>query len=196
MVAAALKLKLNLKPLNLMQREHLTPAFQRISPHRIVPTLVDNEFSLCESRAICIYLVEKYARNDSLYPKNAKTRATINQLIYFDMGTLFKRFYEYYIVPLFTQSEPEEGKREQLEEAMGFLEVFLTDKKFAVAYRLTVIDLILLSTISTIEVFGFDFAPYPNVVGWYENLKECAPGYDINQNGLDTMKTMLGMLGK
>lgn len=190
MVAAALRLKLNLKLVNMHEQEHLRPTYLRISPHHMVPTLVDNEFSMFESRAICIYLVEKYGKNDALYPRNAKTRATINQLMYFDMGTLFKRFFEYYY-PIYQGADPEPQKWEALQEAMGFLDNFLTDKKFAVTYRLTIVDLILLSTVSTIETAGFDLSSYKHVSNWYSNLKAVAPGYDKNVEGLEAMKAMM-----
>lgn len=191
MVAAALRLKLNLKPINLMAREHYHPGFLKVNPHHSVPALVDNEFTLSESRAICIYLVEKYGRTDALYPKNPKIRGTINQLIYFDMGTLFKRMYEYYIIPFMTGTPQDEAKLESLNEAIGFLENFLTDKKFLVSYRLTIADLILFATVSTIEAFGYDFSvTYPNITNWLESMKD-APGYDQNAEGIELLKSFL-----
>ena len=36
------------------------------------------------SHAIVTYLVDKYANNDSLYPKDLKTRATVNQRLFFN----------------------------------------------------------------------------------------------------------------
>lgn len=191
MVAAALKLKLNLKALDLSVGEHLHPGFLKVNPHHQVPALIDNEFNLSESRAICIYLVEKYGKNDSLYPKNAKIRAHINQLIYFDMGTLFQRTLEYLILPAFGGAEVDESKGEKLNEALGFLDIFLADKKFAVSYRLTIADLILLATVSTIEAFDYDLSPYPSVLNWLENMKECAPGFDQNQEGIDMLKSFM-----
>lgn len=191
MVAAALKVKLLLKPVNTMAREHFHPGFLKINPHHTIPALVDNEFTMSESRAICIYLVEKYGRTDALYPKNAKTRATINQLIYFDMGTLYNRFYAYYLFPLVNETQPDEKKLEELNEAIGFLEYFLTDKKFFVSYKLTIADLILLATVTTIEAFGYDFSSYPNVMAWLENMKSCAPGYDQNTEGIEMLKSFI-----
>jgi glutathione S-transferase len=132
--------------------------------------------------------VEKYGKNDSLYPKNPKLRAKINQLIYFDISTLFSRFYEYFS-PAFFGQPLDDQKLESLKEAVGFLNIFMTDQKFAVAYKLTIADLILLSTVSTIEAFDFDFSPFPHVSNWLENMKQCAPGYDINQEGIEIFKS-------
>ena len=191
MVAAALKVKLSLKPVNLMQREQFHPGFLKVNPHHSVPALVDNEFTLSESRAICIYLVEKYGRTDALYPKNPKVRGTINQLIYFDMGKLFQGMYDYYIVPFMTGTPQDDKKLESLNEAIEFLENFLTDKKFLVSYRLTIADLILFATVSTIEALGYDFSvAHPNITNWLESMKD-VPGYDQNAEGIEMLKSML-----
>lgn len=70
----------------------LWPFRFQINPQHTIPTLVDNGLALWESRAIMVYLVEQYGKNDSLYPKDAKARAVVNQRLYFDMGTLYQRF--------------------------------------------------------------------------------------------------------
>ena len=49
------------------------------------------------SRAICTYLIEKYAKDDALYPKDPKQRAIINQRLYFDMGSVYHSFAEYFV---------------------------------------------------------------------------------------------------
>lgn len=43
------------------------------------------------SRAIAIYLVETYGKDDSLYPKDLQQRAIVNQRLYFDHGVLYTR---------------------------------------------------------------------------------------------------------
>lgn len=43
------------------------------------------------------YLVSKYARNDSLYPKDTKERAKVDQMMYFDGGTLFPNVFKCYV---------------------------------------------------------------------------------------------------
>lgn len=49
------------------------------------------------SRAIMAYLVSKYARNDSLYPKDTKERAKVDQMMYFDGGTLWPKIFNCYV---------------------------------------------------------------------------------------------------
>lgn len=57
-------------------------------------------YSLCYSRAILGYLVDKYAKDDSLYPKDALKRAVVNQRLHFDLGTLWQRYNDYYVSEL------------------------------------------------------------------------------------------------
>lgn len=55
--------------------------------HYIVNMLTFN-FSL-HSHAITTYLINKYAKDDSLYPSDARKRALVDQRLHFDTGVLF-----------------------------------------------------------------------------------------------------------
>ncbi|KAG5676408.1 hypothetical protein PVAND_006246 [Polypedilum vanderplanki] len=188
MVAHALKVKLNLKPLNLQQKEHLAPEFLKLNPQHTVPTLVDNNFALWESRPIAIYLVEKYAKDDSLYPKNAKQRAVVNQQLYFDMGTLSKRMYDFFYPQLMQNAEADPKKFKELEEAVEFLETSLSKSTYAAGEKLTIADFALAVTTSMCVLTGYDLSKYSNITRWYQLMKDELPGWEINEEGLNVMR--------
>ena len=64
----------------------------QLNPQRVIPTVVDGDFILSESRPCATYLVDKYAPDDKLYPKDPQLRARVDQRLYFDMGSLYSNF--------------------------------------------------------------------------------------------------------
>ncbi|KAF2889239.1 hypothetical protein ILUMI_16934, partial [Ignelater luminosus] len=69
--------------------EHLSPEFLKINPQHTVPVLVDDGKVICDSHVISTYLIDKYGKDDSLYPKDLYKRALVNEKLYFNIGSLF-----------------------------------------------------------------------------------------------------------
>lgn len=188
MVAIALKLPLNLKPMSLKEKEHLLPEFIKLNPQHMLPTLVDNNFSLWESKAIAIYLVEKYAKDDSLYPKDVKKRAIVNQRLYFDMGTLTKRLYDFFYPQMILNERPDVEKLKLLDEAVELLDLFLENNEFVAGDKMTIADISIAVTISVCELTGYDLNRYVNISRWYKLMSETCPGWNINIEGINIMR--------
>ncbi|KAH8408034.1 hypothetical protein KR222_011533, partial [Zaprionus bogoriensis] len=193
MTGKALGLEFNLKTLNLFEKEQLKPEFIKINPQHTIPTLVDNGFAVWESRAILVYLVEKYAKDDSLYPKDPQGRALVNQRLYFDMGTLYQAFAEY-STPLFMKKVTDPEKLKKLETALEFLNTFLESKTYVAGDRLTIADLSLLATVTSLSTINVDVSSYSNILRWIENGKKVAPGWEINEKGVAELKAIIESL--
>lgn len=86
-----LRLDVEVANVNLLSGEHLTPEFLKLTPVHQVPVLIDNEFILCESRAIMTYLVNSKRPGSDLYPIEPKARALIDQRLYYDATVVFER---------------------------------------------------------------------------------------------------------
>lgn len=113
-----------------MAKEQLSPEFVKINPQHTVPTLDDYGQILCDSHAICTYLIAKYGKDDSLYPKDAYKRAQVDQRLHFDSGVLFPRFRN--LMLSFTNADLAKEATVNLIEALKLLEVFLGDNQYAV----------------------------------------------------------------
>lgn len=150
--------------------------------------MVDDGFAVWESRAIQTYLVEKYAKTDSLYPKNPQKRAIINQRLYFDAHLYARTVVDYYFPQIFAKQPANPDNLKKAEDAFAFLETFLEGQTYVAGDHLTVADISLLASVSTAEVLGFDLTKYPNVQRWYAKAKATTPGNDINEAGVEAFK--------
>lgn len=160
----------------------------QINPGHTIPTLVDDGFALCESRAIMVYLVEKYGKTDSLYPACPQKRAVVNQRLYFDQSTLYRRLADHYYPQIFAKAPANPENLKKLEDAVGFFETFLEKTEYAAGDSLTLADLALVATISTMEVLGFHLSKYINVNRWYIKVKATAPSIDLNTAGVEEFR--------
>jgi len=182
MTAECLGVEYNCKMLDLMAGDHMKPEFLAINPMHNIPTMVDGEFVLNESRAIAAYLVNKYGKDDKLYPKDAETRARVDQRLYFDMGVFYKAFGDTVYPIMFGGDKPGQDKFDKLKEVLSWVDGFVKDGKFCAGNDdLTIGDLALLATYATIKCAGqteVDLAEYKNAEAWFEKCCKLVPNYE------------------
>ena len=67
-----------------------TPEFLKMNPQHSVPVLDDNGFIINESRAILLYLADKFGSNKpGFWPTDEVKRARIRSRLYFDAGNFY-----------------------------------------------------------------------------------------------------------
>jgi len=186
MVAKQLGVDLNLKPTDLFKGETRTPVYLAMNPQHCIPTIMDGDFALWDSRVIMSYLVNKFAPGSDLYPSDPQTRAVVDRLLYFDLGTLYKTGADLFYPPLFHGREVNPEKAEPLREALKFLDGFVSKHKFAAADHLTIADISLAATASGYEALRYDISAYPNIVSWLGRVKAAIPSYDeVNKEPIE-----------
>lgn len=97
MTAKLVGVEVNLKTVDLTAKEQMKPDIGKMNPQHTVPILDDSGFYLSEGRAISAYLVNRYANDDKLYPKDPKKRAIVDQRLYFDLGAFYASFAKCYV---------------------------------------------------------------------------------------------------
>lgn len=155
-----------------------------MNPQSTVPTLDDNGKIVWDSHAIIRYLATVYGETDSLCPKDPYLRAKLDQRIHFEDGVLFQKFAAV-VRPVFhgkeTEFAPDAVKA--LYVAFDLLEVFLKDDLFFVGNCLTVADLCILATLTTIiNYFPLDEGRHPKLIIWVNRMKQLE--YYERVNGL------------
>jgi len=186
LTAAALGLTLNIKPVDLMKKEQMTPEYLKMNPQHTVPTMNDDGFCLWESRAISSYLVSAYGKDDTLYPKCPKARAVVDQRLYFDMGSLYLKFGDCIYPVIFggVKDIPAE-KKTAMADTLTLLDGFIgCPGGYVAGKHITIADHAIAATISTMAEAGVDLSPYSNITDWYKRVQTEMPGYaEVNAPG-------------
>lgn len=137
-----------------------------------MPTLNDNGVVLWDSHAICTYILEKYAPDNTLYPKDLARRAQIDQRLYFDSGVLFAavRLAQF---PVFAKGAYQINPSviDALFSAFDFLETFLESGDYLVGNSVTLADLCCVASVwSAQAILTIEPAKYPRLLAWIGRL--------------------------
>lgn len=164
-----------------------------MNPQHTVPTLDDNGRIIWDSHAICIYLIEKYAKDDSLYPKDLYTRARINQRLHFDTGVLFTKT-RASLEAIFIKSAHEYPFEaiDEIHSAYNFMDIFLRSDAFLVGNRMTVADLCCLATISTMEIPApIQQETHPHLFDWFQRMRELPFYEEVNGRHVQALREFI-----
>uniref|UniRef100_T1DNV1 glutathione transferase n=1 Tax=Anopheles aquasalis TaxID=42839 RepID=T1DNV1_ANOAQ len=179
LTAKLLGLELDIQYMDLTKKEHLTPEFLKMNPMHTVPTVNDNGVPLFDSHAIIIYLVSKYGKDDTLYPKDLVQQAHVNAMLHFESGVLFARL-RGILEPVFYwgQTEIPQEKLDSIQKAYELLEGTLSTggTDYLVGSSITLADVSVSTSLTTLNaLFPVDAAKYPSVVAYLKRLDQTLP---------------------
>nr|QWV59564.1 glutathione S-transferase [Lasioderma serricorne] len=157
--------------------EHMTDEFAEKNPQKEIPVLDDDGFYLGESNAILQYLCDKYAKDDKLYPKEAKARAIVNHRLCFNLSTYYRYISEYVMAPIFFDYQRTPLALKKTHIALNNFNTYLKrlGKKYAASDNVTIADFQLVTATMCLEAINFDFNAYPLIVRWYSTFKKEYP---------------------
>lgn len=134
-----------------------------------------------ESHAIAAYLIDKYAKNDQLYPKDLKKRARCNQRLFFQSGlfSCVRDNCSYHIIFHGNTEIPQE-KIDLVYAKFDTLETFLANDQYLVDDSLTVADISVACIVSSAAAAYAPLKPdkYPKTIAWLDRIKENYPIFD------------------
>ncbi|CAD5117681.1 DgyrCDS6431 [Dimorphilus gyrociliatus] len=173
--AEVLDVKLNKKVINLLKGEQKNEEFVKLNPHHKVPTLVDGDFVLGESRSILTYLFNKYgkSKHEYLYPKDLKKRAKIEQFLYYTATTVAPAVLGYFAGIFFGKRKPTEEETTKLETALNDLDkIYFQNSPFIFGDKPTLADFDLAPVILHLELLKYDYSKYPGISKFIAAVKK------------------------
>jgi glutathione S-transferase len=177
--AAVLGMQLEEQTLDFGKGEHKKPEYLALNPNGAVPTLVDGDFVLTESRAIMQYLASTKPES-GLLPRDERARADVTRWQFWDashfsphLGTFT---FQKLLKPMFGMGEPDQAK---IEEALtnfrrfaAVLNTRLDGKRYLVGESLTLADLTVASSLMYAKQTEIPLGEYPNVQAWFSRISE------------------------
>lgn len=127
-----------------------------------------------------MYLVDKYAKDDSLYPKDLQLRAKCNQRLFFDAASLFVRLNDC-SMPIYFKGAIEipQEKIDPMIAAFDILESFLASDPFLVGQNLTIADISIAITIPFLERYApLSIDKHAKMLAWLNRVNETIPFFD------------------
>jgi glutathione S-transferase len=154
------------------------PEYLALNPNGKVPTLVDGDFRLWESRAIMQYLASK--KESPLWPNDAARRADIARWQFWEASHLSKGTgayaFEKLFKKIFMKQEPDAaalavGEKEWRTFA-PVLDAQLANRKWMVGNDLTLADFSVGACFSYAEPSGLPMGDYGHIKAWLSRLAE------------------------
>uniref|UniRef100_A0A1I8P4U1 Glutathione S-transferase 1-like n=1 Tax=Stomoxys calcitrans TaxID=35570 RepID=A0A1I8P4U1_STOCA len=190
----ALNLPFDYKQVNLMQKEHLSEEYLKKNPQHTVPTLEEDGHFIWESHAIMAYLVSKYGKDDTLYPKDLLKRAVVDQRLHFETGVMFERGLRSITGPLFfrNQTEVPQQRIDVIVDIYNFLETFLMDTTYMAGNHLTIADFSIISNVTSLVAFkDIDGTQFPKLTSWIKRMESIPYYQETNGNGAKQLMAMI-----
>ncbi|XP_037951322.1 glutathione S-transferase theta-1 [Teleopsis dalmanni] len=174
----------------LRKREQLSEEYKKINRFQKVPCIVDGDLHLSESVAILRYLSDKGQFSETLYPKELKARAKVDEFLEWQhlsvrLGCAMY-FMRLWLLPMNGLAKmPSEEQilklQKEMENSLDIIEnIWLDKSEFLTAKKLTIADIFGASEIEQTRLTKYDVSrKYPKIAEWLEKVrKESNPYYD------------------
>lgn len=177
LTAAVLGIQLEEKKLDFAKGEHKSPEYLALNPNGAVPTLVDGDFVLTESRAIMQYLAAKKP-DSTLLPRDEAARADVTRWQFWDAAHFSPQLgslaFEKMIKGMMGLGEPDPSKvQDALTNFRRFAAVLnkrLEGRQYIVGSAMTLADLTIASSLTYAKQTEVPLAEFPNVQTWFARI--------------------------
>ncbi|KAJ7289522.1 glutathione S-transferase [Mycena rebaudengoi] len=171
--------------------ENKTPEFLAKHPFGQVPVIDDDGFILCESRAICRYLAEKYAdKGTALVPMHLKEKALFEQAASFEFANFHPHAMPATLMILKREKESNlalfKDTVSKLSATLDVYEVILGKQKFLAGNEPTLVDLFHLPYAGVVAGMEDDIMANrgPNVTRWWNDLTQRPTWLKLRKDGV------------
>lgn len=166
-----LELPYRLHWIDITKGDQQKPEYIAINPNSKIPAIVDDGVRVFESGAVLIYLAEKAGK---LLPASGQARADTLAWTFFNVGGPGPMFGQLGFFSKFAKEKVPmaiERYTKEAERLLKILDTRLGQTKYLAGAEFSIADIINFTWANAGRTFlGLDYAPYPNLVRWLDEL--------------------------
>lgn len=165
--------KLEMRDINPMKGENVTPEFLKINHMHTVPVLVDDDLILTDSHVIATYLAVKYKtpKSEQMYPTDIKLKHKVDQMLYFESTLMTPKIIG--VINTLKKGEvaPTNEQVSALKDTYEFLDTYLKNSAFLASSTMTLADVACVSSLASLNLYvGFD--EFVHLSKWFKVLEK------------------------
>ncbi|WP_370636003.1 glutathione S-transferase family protein [Paralcaligenes sp. KSB-10] len=153
-----------------------SPEFRQLNPLGQVPVLLDGDLVLCDSNAIMVYLVKRYAPGSPWLPDDAIAAAQVQRWLSIAAGELMYGPATARMALLWGVPDDPVRAAQIAARLLGFMEQHLAGRPYLASDHPSLADLACYSYTAHAPEGGIALEPYPEVRAWLSRV-ESLPGF-------------------
>ena len=171
LMLAFLKLPYETIDLDMANGAHKAPDYLKISPFGLVPAIDDGGYTLADSNAILIYLVQTYAKGSDWLPDDPKQAAEVQRWLTIAADNIYSGPCAARLVKLFGVPLDHGTALAKAHALFKVMEAHLEGRDWLATGTISVADVAAYSYIAHAPEGGVDLAPYPNIRAWLARIE-------------------------
>ena len=176
LMLAFLGLPYEIIDLDMANGAHKAPAYLKISPFGLVPAIDDSGYTLSDSNAILIYLVQTYARSSQWLPQDARQVAEVQRWLTVAADNIYAGPCAARLVKVFGTGHDHGAAVAKAHDLFQVMDAHLAGRDWLATDRISIADVAGYSYIAHAPEGGVNLAPYPNLRAWLARI-EAQPNF-------------------
>lgn len=157
--------------LDVVNGAHKAPDYLKISPFGLVPAIDDEGYTLSDSNAILVYLVQQYAQGSHWLPQEAKQAAEVQRWLSVAADNIYSGPCAARLVKVFDVPLDHGAAVQKAHDLFKVMEAHLKQREWLATDQATIADVAGYSYIAHAPEGGVDLSPYPNIRAWLERIE-------------------------
>lgn len=157
--------------LDMANGAHKAQEYLKISPFGLVPAIDDGGYTLADSNAILVYLVQTYAKGSDWMPQEPKSAAEVQRWLTVAADNIYAGPCAARLVKLFGTGHDHAAAVTKAHDLFKVMDAHLSDRDWLATGTITIADVAAYSYIAHAPEGGVDLAPYKNIRNWLARVE-------------------------